>query len=663
MDRTPVDYQGAVNMVDRVSDIPTKTSSMALLVFAFGLNDLGQTAAAYTTANYITDYTTILNDAVSKGWSGKNILIIPPFYIGSAGYTAYAVITGNAAPDATRHLSFIDASRTVANTFGTMFFDIYDNQLNNNTTLISGSDNIHPTDAGYEYIANDLLKYLEAPQFLGFINSTGLAINDYSGTNRGGKMYSISTADNLFNFAYYPVSGTNVGSSFSVIPKGTGYVSTLKTQIGVFNTDFIADGTNYEGLLIRAGGAQYEINSAKGGSGTARNIDFQINSTSIGTLSSTGFTLNSANIMTAPTFVVNNSAGTNRTGKIYSISGADNIASIAFYPNSGTNVSSLLSLIPKGTGGFSTNRAQLGIFNKDFVADATNYEYLSIRAADTKYIFESLKGGTGTARPIEFGIDAVNVFNLSSTGAYFGSGSTASTAKITLGAGTTTAGTSPLKFTSGTLLTTAEAGAVEFLTDKFYGTITTGAARKELTLNDAALTSGRIPYVTTNGRIVDEAGFEYDASANVLSVPSVTSTVAQFGNTNTVAVSGATTRKTYEILWVDVTSNAGNTDVAVFTGYTDATAQIEFTVTAVKTSDGVEAYSSKKIASFHKDGSADATLIGSVTTVHEVENAATNVPALTISMNGANVRAAYDLGGGVDTYRWTIWARVTITQL
>lgn len=51
-------------------------------------------------------------------------------------------------------------------------------------------------------------------------------------------------------------------------------------------------------------------------------------------------------------------------------------------------------------------------------------------------------------------------------------------AVLHLKAGTATANTAPLKFNSGTLLTTAEAGAVEFLTDAFYGTITTGAARK-----------------------------------------------------------------------------------------------------------------------------------------------------------------------------------------
>ena len=105
-----------------------------------------------------------------------------------------------------------------------------------------------------------------------------------------------------------------------------------------------------------------------------------------------------------------------------------------------------------------------------------------------------------------------------------GIGMNAPTAILHLKAGTTTANTAPLKFTSGTLLSTAEAGAVEFLTDKFYGTITTGAARKELTLNDAALTSGRIPFVTTNGRITDDADFTFTASNSNFLVNSATGT-------------------------------------------------------------------------------------------------------------------------------------------
>lgn len=59
-----------------------------------------------------------------------------------------------------------------------------------------------------------------------------------------------------------------------------------------------------------------------------------------------------------------------------------------------------------------------------------------------------------------------------------GLGLTGPTAYLHIKAGTTAASSAPLKFNSGSLMTTAEAGAVEFLTDKFYGTITTGAARK-----------------------------------------------------------------------------------------------------------------------------------------------------------------------------------------
>lgn len=86
------------------------------------------------------------------------------------------------------------------------------------------------------------------------------------------------------------------------------------------------------------------------------------------------------------------------------------------------------------------------------------------------------------------------------------------TAVLHLKAGTTAATTAPLKFTSGALMTTAEAGAVEFLTDKAYLTITTGTARKELTLNDAALTAGQQPTTTTDGRLTNSNKFSIYAT-------------------------------------------------------------------------------------------------------------------------------------------------------
>jgi len=61
-------------------------------------------------------------------------------------------------------------------------------------------------------------------------------------------------------------------------------------------------------------------------------------------------------------------------------------------------------------------------------------------------------------------------------------------ATITIRPGTTAASTAPLKFTSGSLITAAEAGAVEFLTDKLYFTQTTSTTRKVITMGDTNIT-------------------------------------------------------------------------------------------------------------------------------------------------------------------------------
>lgn len=85
-------------------------------------------------------------------------------------------------------------------------------------------------------------------------------------------------------------------------------------------------------------------------------------------------------------------------------------------------------------------------------------------------------------------------------------------AQVDIAAGTATAGTAPIKLHSGTLLTTPVVGSIEYLTDKLYLTITSGAARKEFTMNDGVLTSGRIPFATTNGRLLDASDFRFIAN-------------------------------------------------------------------------------------------------------------------------------------------------------
>lgn len=75
--------------------------------------------------------------------------------------------------------------------------------------------------------------------------------------------------------------------------------------------------------------------------------------------------------------------------------------------------------------------------------------------------------------------------------------------KITIRPGTATAGTAPLKFSSGTLLSSAEVGAVEFNTDSLYFTITTGTVRKKVALyDDSAGATGDLYYRDSSGNFV-----------------------------------------------------------------------------------------------------------------------------------------------------------------
>lgn len=112
--------------------------------------------------------------------------------------------------------------------------------------------------------------------------------------------------------------------------------------------------------------------------------------------------------------------------------------------------------------------------------------------------------------------------------------------KITVRAGTATAGTAPIKLTSGTLLSTAEAGAIEFNTDTLYFTQTTGTTRKKVAIyDDSSGATGDIYYRNSSGYFTR---LGIGSSGNILTVasgvPSWTSTMAgaSLDNTSTVTL-------------------------------------------------------------------------------------------------------------------------------
>jgi hypothetical protein len=109
----------------------------------------------------------------------------------------------------------------------------------------------------------------------------------------------------------------------------------------------------------------------------------------------------------------------------------------------------------------------------------------------TGVTFNSFNDALNTGRPMEFRATQY----LYSTGKV-GYGVTSPTALLHIAAGTATASTAPLKFTSGTNLTTAEAGAMEFSlfngANRLFITPESGV-RKEIGYADLSNVSGTLP--------------------------------------------------------------------------------------------------------------------------------------------------------------------------
>lgn len=176
-----------------------------------------------------------------------------------------------------------------------------------------------------------------------------------------------------------------------------------------------------------------------------------------------------------------------------------------------------------------------------------------------------------------------------------GIGTVTPAALLQIKAGTTAAGTAPLKLTSGSLMTSAEAGAIEFLTDKYYGSITTGTARKELTLNDAALTSGRVPFATTNGRLTDDSDMTF--ATDTLTVTGLVVGTTKISSYNGVSTQGLGVPAIYKVGRATGQTSA-NASVVTFTPTADGTFLISanvlvttatvhsFTVTCAYTDEG-----------------------------------------------------------------------------
>lgn len=168
----------------------------------------------------------------------------------------------------------------------------------------------------------------------------------------------------------------------------------------------------------------------------------------------------------------------------------------------GTNHGFELSLVGNG-GRLATSNANAG----DLVISGG----ISTGTGTSKILFKVAPvGSSGTSDNTP--VTAASIIQ----GGYVGIGVTAPTATLHLKAGSAAASSAPLKLNSGTVMTAPEAGAIEFTTDTFFATITTGAVRTAFILDDGTrLNLYRVPWVSGNGRLTDSADLYVDGSGTL----------------------------------------------------------------------------------------------------------------------------------------------------
>ncbi|MEK7646830.1 MAG: helix-turn-helix domain-containing protein, partial [Patescibacteria group bacterium] len=179
------------------------------------------------------------------------------------------------------------------------------------------------------------------------------------------------------------------------------------------------------------------------------------------------------------------------------------------------------SLTTSGGAWFATNGGNVGVGTTSPFAKLSTHANNGETNTNLFTVASSTQSATTT------------LFTILNTG-NIGIGTANPTAVLHLKAGAIGASSAPLKFTSGSLQTIAEAGTIEFLTDAYYGTITTLAARKTFAFLESPTfttpilgvasatslaTSAAIPLLLTNGQLVNIALTAQTIGATTLTIP------------------------------------------------------------------------------------------------------------------------------------------------
>lgn len=111
-------------------------------------------------------------------------------------------------------------------------------------------------------------------RFSNEMNDNAIDLTSDEIDNSNIKLINGTELEGLAAATFTPSNGENVGATFNMVPRGTGYNASIKSQIAMFGTDYTADPLNYESLTLRSGGTRHVVQSTAVGSGTVRPLTF-----------------------------------------------------------------------------------------------------------------------------------------------------------------------------------------------------------------------------------------------------------------------------------------------------------------------------------------------------------------------------------------------------
>lgn len=298
--RSPVDYAGAVNMIDRINTIERYNGTTdKYIVFEFGINDLNAGYTNYNPTNFQTDYTTVIDSTLARGWPANRIVIFSTTYQNPSQYGTTGV--GGGTITRANQLLFNTAAKNVATSRNCIFVDQFNNTAQEGG-ILNVNDIVHPNNTGSQVMANKTVDeiaskvYQEGQTFaagglsqfekikisrFNFAPDSGSYPLAVDTAGRVGPSYALPKGFKLQS----PILIGGMVQSGTVIPPAVGTAQDIVlnqgTQIvGSYNA--VGDNPTYIKLVdgganmvfgVTYGGAGYIFNNGFGGVTQALNID------------------------------------------------------------------------------------------------------------------------------------------------------------------------------------------------------------------------------------------------------------------------------------------------------------------------------------------------------------------------------------------------------